>query len=50
VNPGFCGFPKCKNKAVGRAIWLKDNIEYEVCAFHLAEACSNSNLWKVVEG
>ena len=45
-----CGFRDCRNEAVGKAIWLENKTEFEVCAFHLAEACSNSKLWKVIQG
>ena len=44
-----CGFNRCRNEAVGKAIWLQRNQEFEVCSRHLAEACSNPKLWKVVE-
>lgn len=43
-----CGFARCRNEAVGKAIWLKDNREVKVCSMHLRVACSDRKLWKVV--
>jgi hypothetical protein len=32
VNRINCGFVNCRNETVGKAIWLKENEEYDVCA------------------
>jgi hypothetical protein len=44
-----CDFPNCPNEAVARAIYVVKNEEYEVCLRHLADACSDQKLWKVVQ-
>jgi hypothetical protein len=49
VHRKTCGFANCRNETVGKAIWLKENEEHDVCAWHLAEICSKDKSWKVIQ-
>ena len=44
-----CGFSNCKNEAVGKAIWLKQNQEYPLCLKHLDLAKKNKTSWAVIK-
>jgi hypothetical protein len=44
-----CDVARCRNAAVGKAVWIQKDKEYAVCSRHLAEARSNPKLWKEIQ-
>ena len=44
-----CTFKGCKNPAVGRALYNRDNKEHFVCNKHLEGIRENTKLWSIIE-
>ena len=44
-----CGFSGCRNKAVGKGVYLPKQQEFKLCGLHFASAKNASKVWGKLE-